>query len=215
MSDDVTETVLKVHYRRQITPKQYEVAEFSMDVEQTFPASLSPEEIMKSAERMATEVKVAVFDQLGLDYTQDEETRIVMEVFPGSQKVASLPRSAPVAAPDIRDTAQSVQETPLEPSQTRRGRTTATNPPATRRRARSTPAPVDQEQLTADLWESLVEHPENWFDNSQDKENPKAPDFRATNKSGIKSADGRFPAGLWLNTCPEDLVLPDAGYAND
>lgn len=208
---DTNETVLRVHYRRQIQPKQYETAEFSCDVEHSFPSGMSPEEIEKSAKRMAQEVKVVVLDQLGLDYTQDEETRIIMEAFPNSEKVARAthPASLTQVPPAGVATLPVEQATTPAPAPAASEATTpAPKPQTARRRA---PVPAQQDETVA-LWEDLAKNPGNWFDNTENKQNPKAPDFRATKKSGFMN--GSFPAGLWLNTKPEDLVLPDDGYAN-
>src|SRR5215213_6812847 len=109
---DVDATVIKVHYRRQIQPKQYETAEFAMDVEHVFPAGLSPEEIEKAAARMAQEVKVGVLTQLGMPFEQDEETRVIMEVFKGSEVVAKAAPAAVVAPTTGAVVATPAQEAP-------------------------------------------------------------------------------------------------------
>lgn len=205
MTDDINATVLRVHYRRQIQPKQYETAEFSCDVEHSFPAGMSPEEIEKSAKRMAQEVKVVVLDQLGLDYTQDDETRIIMEAFPASQSVARTTK--PSLEPIPEHMAPEPATAPLQEPEPDNVPSLPPKPSTARRRA---PAPTGEDG-TAALWEDLAKNPSNWFDNTENKQNPKAPDFRATKKSGFMN--GSFPAGLWLNTKPEDLVIPDEGYA--
>jgi hypothetical protein len=135
-----------------------------------------------------------------------------MEVFKGSEVVASKgkPITAQTAEASVEASpAPAVVEAPVTPAPAPKpaGKRTGPNAPA----LRSVPTGTDADAA----WEDVARNPGNWYFNApEDKQNPKGPDFKATNKSGFKSADGRFPMGLWLNTKPEDLVLPDEGYAN-
>eukprot|EP00930_Biecheleria_cincta_P047026 TRINITY_DN3252_c0_g1_i3.p1 TRINITY_DN3252_c0_g1~~TRINITY_DN3252_c0_g1_i3.p1 ORF type:complete len:287 (-),score=48.44 TRINITY_DN3252_c0_g1_i3:115-975(-) len=46
-------------------------------------------------------------------------------------------------------------------------------------------------------WENVISNPDEWWDNREDKRNPRAPDFKMKNED----------VALWLNSCPEDLLL--------
>lgn len=189
---ETSEVVVRVNFRRQTQPRQYETAAAEMTVEQSFPATLSPSDIEGVAKQLAQLVKVGVYRELGLNFEQDEETRVIMEVFPGSDVVAQTTTAQVAPGPAT---------SPAKPSAAPRGTGGARKAPAA-----STGA-------SGDPWEDLAANPGDWYDNTENKTNPKAPDFR--NKSGrFKTADGRFNLGLWLNNKPEDLVLPDEGYAS-
>lgn len=194
MSDESTRIV--VNFRRQIQPKQYETSAFEMTVEQVAPATLSPEEVEKLGARLAQEVKVGVYRELNLDFEQDAETRVIMEVFKDSQVVSNVTK-LPVA--------------PVAPSAVPEPEPAPTTPAPTPRPARA-PRAVPQGTDTEAAWEHLAAHPELWYDNTENKKNPKGPDFKATRQAGFTS--NGYPMGLWLNTKPEDLVLPDSGYAS-
>lgn len=76
-------------------------------------------------------------------------------------------------------------------------------PPAASVPVASSPAPVPgAAPLSADsdpeaLWQDLVSHRGNWYDNRGNKKNPAGPDF--THKELKK---GRFKLGLWLKDAP-------------
>jgi hypothetical protein len=199
---DAEGTRIVFHYRRQVQPKQYETAEVFMDIEHTFPTGLSPEEIENSAKRMAQIVKVGVLTQLGLPFEQDEDTRVIMEVFPTAEKVTSKPLVVPAAAPVEAHVAEPAPPTP--PS--------APRPAAKRTGPNAAKTSTGGDDVEA-AWEHLAANPSLWFYNAPEtKQNPKGPDFKATKKAGFTS--NGYPMGLWMNTKPEDLVLPDDGYAN-
>lgn len=202
---DAEGTRIVFHYRRQVQPKQYETAEVFMDVEHTYPAGLSPEEIEAGAKRMAQIVKVGVLTQLGLPFEQDEDTRVIMEVFPTAEKVTNKPKAESVAPPVSPPVAPEDAEAPTTAPATPR--------PAQKRTGPNAAKPASGGSDTDAAWEHLAANPKLWFYNApEDKKNPKGPDFKATKDAGF-NANG-FPMGLWLNTKPEDLVLPDDGYAN-
>ena len=206
---DAEGTRIVFHYRRQVQPKEYETAEVFMDVEHTFPAGLSPEEIETSAKRMAQIVKVGVLTQLGLPFEQDEDTRVIMEVFPTAEKVTNKPSAAIKAEGAV----VGVATAPVQAPEAVEAPAPA---PATPRPAQSRPAPPKARPANDDVtaaWEHLAANPGEWYYNApEDKKNPKGPDFKATKNAGFMS--NGFPMGLWLNTKPEDLVLPDDRYAN-
>ena len=56
-------------------------------------------------------------------------------------------------------------------------------------------------QLRAKLWQSLVDDFSQWWDNRNNKPNPKGPDF--THKESRE--------GLWLDSCPEELLAQVTG----
>lgn len=189
---DAEQYRIYVNYRRQVQPKQYETAAAEMTVEAIYPASLSPEEVETAGKRLFQEVKVGVFRELNLDFTQDEDTSVIMEVFKGSEVVE--------------------QKSKLDFSKLNEATTTAPEVPNPAPKPKPKAVVASSNDLsTDDLWENLASNPGNWYDNTENKTNPKAPDFRATNKSGLKN--GTYPAGLWLSSKPEDLVIPDTGYA--
>lgn len=202
---DSENIVVRVNYRRQTQPKQYETAAFEMTVEETFPASLSPLEIESVGKQLAQVVKVGVYRELNLPFEQDEDTKVIMEVFPGSEVVAETRKAAP-APPSAPTGARRNGPGRSVPSGRSGPAQRPTAPP-------SGPEPAYEIDTNA-AWEDLAANPSDWYYYApEDKKNPKGPDFR--NKSGrFKSQDGRFLMGLWLNTKPEDLVLPDDVYAN-
>ncbi len=209
---DADGTRIVFHYRRQVQPKQYETAEVFMDIEHTFSAGLSPEEIENSAKRMAQIVKVGVLTQLGLPFEQDEDTRVIMEVFPASQVVTHKPgpaikaEGAVVGAVEASE-APETEAAPTPPAPAPKPVAKRAGPNAPKRTAAVGGSDTDE------AWEHLAANPSLWYYNApEDKKNPKGPDFKATNKAGFSS--NGYPMGLWLNTKPEDLVLPDDGYAN-
>lgn len=61
------------------------------------------------------------------------------------------------------------------------------------------PAPIPGVQADPSdaLWQELVQHPENFYDNRHDKRNPKAPDFKHKTKK-----EGQYNVGLWLRDKP-------------
>lgn len=70
-------------------------------------------------------------------------------------------------------------------------------------RIMSAPAAADK---TA-MWQELVDSPHKWFDNRQDKKNPKAPDFKAKRTSQF---DGQ---GLWADKMPPFAKIALEGLA--
>jgi hypothetical protein len=209
MTDENNEptVVLKVHYRRQVQPKQYETAEYAAYLEQTFPGNLSPEELETQFKLLGQVVKVQVFDQLNLDYTQNDETGIVLEVFKDSTVVGRTikPVGTFTAAIDAMEAKAIPPEAPSAPAG-------APAPPPVPRRASTgrKPAAGTRAVTPAELeaWRDLEANGlENWWDNSQDKRNPNGPDFKAKKGKGFMSPDGRFEMGLWLNAKPDDIDL--------
>lgn len=206
MTDNTSDNVtVHINYERQTQPKQYETQRFSMAVTQSFPASLSPEEIDESAKVLAQVVKVAVYEQLQLPYEQNEDTKVIHEVFPGSQNVAASPKLAAVPSEPAEYT--EAPTAPPVPQRTPQRRTGASRPATAR------PKPKGGED---DAWNDVMDHPENWYDNRTSKRNPNGPDFKATNASGWVN-NRNEPMSLWINgqysQAPEWFEAPDGGYA--
>lgn len=68
--------------------------------------------------------------------------------------------------------------------ETKAGASKVASKPKKQTAKKSTSAPKSQ----GDLWNDLLENPQNWWDNREDKRNPRAPDFK---KAGTNE-------GLWI-----------------
>ena len=64
----------------------------------------------------------------------------------------------------------------------------------------------------SDPWADILSNRAGWYDNRYDKKNPKAPDFKATNKNSLWNTMGTGrdgspgPMALWLSDAPPDFV---------
>lgn len=231
MSDESIPVIeVTTHFKRQIQPAQYETASAEVTIAARYPGTMSPEEIATVAAGNFQLAKVQVYEELGLNYKQDETTNIIMEVFPDSKVVGHLPRKLAAAQPERAimkpeyeevygdepdpppyDGPDYVEEEsklgrpvrPQRPSQLSRSQRPA-NRPAGRQRAPQTESANGM--TTDDFWEDLEKHPDRWFDNRDSKTNPKAPDFRSKRYKN----DQGYNQGLWLVNMPDWVQLPDA-----
>jgi hypothetical protein len=155
----IGETTVRARFRRVMQVKAYETAEAEVMVEETFPGTMSAEDIISTTNRAFATAKSQCLSQLGLGFSQDEETGAIMETFTHSAVVAAPAASA--AAPE---------------------------------------APPDADSGTWDKYEDIHLNPKAWFDNRDDKRNPKGPDFSHSSRK-----EGEYRVGLWLN----DKNLPE------
>lgn len=168
----------------------------SFELLEVYPGEMSPEEIQQVAELQFQLLKSETLKQLGLPFTQDEATGMIMETFPGSTVVSS---GQPATA----------AEPPREAAQARQAP------------ARSNPAPRRQQANTGQrgrsggnpqpdvMWQELMDYPGDWYWNAE-KSNPQQPDFYSTK---YFSAEG-WPVGLWMESRFPGASCPDPEYVN-
>lgn len=159
------------------------------EMTETFPGTMSPQEIAEVATEQFILLKARVLDELELPYEQDPTTKRIMEAFPGSRQVAATAAQAAAPAPGRFG-----------------GRAAAPAAPQARRAARSVP----QETPSRDeLWGNLLDYPGRWYDQSQSKRSDGMPDFLSLD---YVQADG-WPVGLWLQYQGRDMC-PDMEALN-
>lgn len=221
---------LHTKFRRNMKLADYEMAEAEVAVDMEFPGDMAPEDVQAHVAGMFQYAKVAVYDQLGLGYEQDEVTGLIMETF-GAEKVASKPATKPRAAVNPDDqtstapkarkalraisspTPDNADEPPIEayddePDWDENKRPTRrSTQPAKRSTAGTRSSSRPSKVMTEDeMWEHLEANPDEWFDNRESKTNPKAPDYRAKNIPDPKNA--QFKAGLWDSNAPDWFQNP-------
>jgi hypothetical protein len=57
--------------------------------------------------------------------------------------------------------------------------------------------PISADSSDDELWQDVITNRKDWWDNRNDKRNPKAPDFK--HKTIVK---GKYPVGLWFDRAP-------------
>lgn len=211
MSEATPVVEVVVNFRRQIQPQQYETAAAEVTLKQSFPGTMSPEEIQLCAQGLFQLAKQQTFDELGLQYEQNAEG-LIMEAFPDSKIVSSKKLAAVRQAEPAPDGPYDEEEAfpdpePVQRPQANRSRPVAAqSKPAPRAaraasgRGRPAPQPVDADGY----WEDVEKNPGDWFDNRETKTNPKAPDFR--HKTWKENG---YNVGLWISSMPEWVELPD------
>ena len=173
--------VIRTSFRRVIQRQQYEPAEMMVAIEETYPGTLSAEEIQKQVEQLAAHCKSRVFTELGLDFSQDEETGVIMESFPDTNVVQ-------MRQPEGLRAGEEAFETP---------------PPAagnTLARSVESLAPNDWQFP----WNLVASEPKEWWDNSVGKANPKAPDFR---HSTMNQEGSQYKVAVWLSDMPAGFPI--------
>lgn len=204
MTEPEAQTVIRTSFERVAQSTcglpQYESARAAVSIEETFPGTLTPDEVAALVANQFIHAKGAVFQQLGIGFEQDE-TAVLRETFGDVLAVASAPTSAGAATVARPAPAQPATAPPT--ASPRPAARPAPRSAAAPRSAPATPAlPTDEE-----LWAELIERPDLWADVRPDKASgnakPNAPDFR----SSIHK-DGRFSKGLWLDNAPEWFVDP-------
>lgn len=165
-----------VNFTRSLPPHQYHKAEASCHLQVDLPehdgesAGEYAAEVTAAIKEAFAVAKVNVFDQLGLSYEVDAVTQVVKE--------------------DLEATLGAVEVNGGTKSNVKPFKRAAK--PAARKSAKPSDAEI------ADAWAELANNPDRWWDNRDDKRNPKAPDF--------KHKDTGF--ALWLDTCPDEALLP-------
>jgi hypothetical protein len=158
-----------VTFSRKVSVRQYESAEASIFVQFEIPNEGSPEqqraELLANARAAYFSAKALVFQELGLEFTVGEDGVIHEVLQKNFGKVTDVtPTELAAVAMDSQTSA-----TPFaEP--------TATEPNA--------PYAVDtqdkNERNANKRWAvaRIASHPDEWWDNRQNKRNPKAPDYK-------------------------------------
>lgn len=215
--------ILRVHFRRQIQPAQYQTAEFATYVEQQIPGTLSPDQIEGHLKFLSQQVKANTFDQLGLYYDQDKESGVIMEVL-GGQPVTHTPAQlAPVE--NINQAAPVVAAAPERPVETSSAPVVPNNPPGGARRKPGGTSRSAGSDIYAQAWADIQANPGNWYCNIADKESGKsntmAPDFKCKDaKIFANPKKPEDPMALWMTrpdgrlSCPEDFTYANHGWVN-
>lgn len=209
-TDEPTITITST-FRRTKQPASYETCTAELTVSETFVGSVSPEDVAQQAMSQFEVIKSEVFQQLGIDFEQDEATGRIMELFPNSVVVESHPSQKPkpaprrlAAAPEPEPEPEYEEEPEEEPAPQRRAPRAprASSAPAQRRSSPSAPRARQQaaENDPEGHWQDLMENPGQWWDNRENKRNPKGPDFA---HKAQKKAGSNFPVGLWLSQAPD------------
>jgi len=170
--------VIRTSFRRVIQRQQYEPAEMMVAIEETYPGTLSAEEIQKQVEQLAAHCKSRVFTELGLDFSQDEETGVIMESFPDTNVVQMR-----------------------QPEGLRAGEEAFETPPPAAAPAAPAPAATSEWQFP---WNLVASEPKEWWDNSTGKQNPKAPDFR---HSTMNQEGSQYKVAVWLSDMPAGFPI--------
>lgn len=152
VSDHLT---LTAFFGRKVNLGNYESTEGSIFIQRDVPVGADGEVIIQAAREAFTLAKTLVLDELGIDYTLDEETGVIVELKPASPKEAAKKLEDAFGA--VPDNVTSINDAPsAQPAAPAAGE------------------PPSQEWLVNDQ----MQNPQNWWDNREGKKNPKAPDFK-------------------------------------
>lgn len=208
---------LVVGFSRTVQPAPFESIKAEVQLEETWVGTTDPNDLAMTMASHYQVVKVAVFEQLGIEYRQDEVTGMIMEVFPGTQSVSHGVKSAKELTEQPDGSWQADNEPPYddepEPEPERQQSRPAPRrreQPAPARKAASRPAQGHQggnrgralkphKMSKEDLWDHLWNNPERWYDNRASKTSERAPDFRSRDYHG---KNPEYPEGLWLSDSP-------------
>ena len=178
---------LTLTYSRTVQARQFEPATVSATMEADLPDNCTLEEAMAVYENEMILVKAAVLSQQGLSFELSETENRIMEVFPDSHIVQSVPAQmpAPTGNPFAGAPAAAVPAAAPADGMVRRTKT----------------------PTAADLpyWEMLVANPGAFWDNRGDKPNPNAPDFKLKVDRGATPEEKKAAKALWLNQCPDQF----------
>ncbi len=191
--------------------QQYE----PMTVSATMEVDLPPGTTIDQARAVFTDeyaiIKGEVYRQMDLPFTWDENEKLIMETFEGSQVVAQAPSpaqfaAAPAAAPALAAVPDAGNPfsapAPATPAPAAAPAPAAGGVPQVAEGAQT----VNGKSLLpgqAAHWNAIVTELssgglKNYWDNRVDKRNPKGPDFKHKNKD--------LDIALWLNSVPADMA---------
>jgi hypothetical protein len=205
MSDQPTITIQST-FTRSHQLASYEQATASVTITEVFDGTVSPEDVATQASNQFLTIKSQVFNELGLPFEQDEESGLIIELFPGAEVVESKPAAKPTARKvPGRRLAPVPDDEPEEDDKPRRAaprapRAAAPKPAASRNRK----AAADDEDPYGD-WADLAENPDDW-EYFPDKESKRSPDFR--HKTRAQQGNPRFKVSLWLDNAPSWFENP-------
>jgi hypothetical protein len=174
----IEEPKATVAFSRKVTDGNYGSSEFSVFVQANVPERTGDKAkdttaLAEAIREAAAVAKTQVFQQLGLSYEVDAVNLVVVEQLEktlGAKVVEGEKPKAPVARK-----AQPKRAAPTN------GYRQYTN-----------------EEYEA-AWADIQANPRGWWDNRQNKRNPKAPDFKPKDDNG-NVAEG---IALWLNRAPD------------
>ena len=170
---------MTVSYERKVNLGNYESA--SVFVSMQVDAGDTKDETLQAIKDAFLMVRGSAYEQLGIQFTIDE-TLIAREKLERTFGPVELVEGQEAKAYN---------------------KPAALTPPSKPRS--DTVAPKSKKAL----WQELSDNPSNWFDNRENKRNPKAPDFKRKNTG----------EGLWMtyngaSAVPDGITVPDSGFAN-
>lgn len=202
MSDQPTITISST-FERSHQLASFEQAKASVTITEVFDGTVSPEDIAMQAGSQFQTIKAQVFNELGLAFEQDEESGLIIELFPGSEVVESKPAPAARRAP-ARRLAPAPEPEPEDEPAPRRAAPRAPRAAAPASRSRGAAKASDVDDPYGD-WADLQESPDDW-EYFPDKESKRSPDFR--HKTRAQVGNPRFKVSLWLDNAPDWFVNP-------
>lgn len=202
MSDQPTITIQST-FERSHQLASFEQCKASVTIIEVFDGTVSPEDIaMQSASQFQT-IKAQVFNELGLQFEQDEESGLIIELFPGTEVVESKPAPRVVSSrPAARRLAPAPEPEAEEDEPPRRAAPRA--PRATAAPGRAAKAKGSDDDPYGD-WADLERDPDGW-EYFPDKESPRSPDFR--HKTRAQVGNPRFKVSLWMDNAPSWFTNP-------
>jgi hypothetical protein len=188
---------------------QYESARALVSVEETFPGTMNPDEVAGVIANQFVHAKAMVFQQLGIQYEQDE-LGLIREVFGDVTPISGQP-SAPATrvpqrqlAPVPTAGAPVAQRGPVPQQRApQRQAAPAGGPPRPPQRTAQPTGGGEDDQF----WQEAMERPDRWTDQRSTKRGERSPDLVS-----MDHKNGRYAKGLWLDNAPDWWVDPWAQY---
>lgn len=199
-------------FSRTLQVQQFEPQKAEVTIRQSFPGTMTPQEVVELVQSQFVQIKSQVLLELGLPFEQDDETGRLIESFPGSTVVASRPAPNPPAVAPPRAPAAPARTAPAA----RRPAAASGTPPKRQQASRGAQGGSGgQTPSVEDMWSELLDYPHLWNDVRGEKEaGSRKPDFTSTQYMN----DRGYPVGLWLNDtkgrAPSVDEIPDEGFAN-
>lgn len=184
------EVIIRVNFtEKRSTASKYENATAGIEIEQRLYGELDPDEVVEQGQAMFQQAKVLVYEELGVQYKQDDETGIISAIS-GAQTVTKTEKAPATKASSSRRGNKSESNSTRSKPANRSART----PKAKAKSDDDNNSPLS-EASEPDLWEDLITNPDDWEDQSESKTKDTQPDF--VHKREKK---GRFNVGLWSNS---------------
>lgn len=176
---------MTIGFERNIRPAEYESAKASASTTFVVPDDFPIDRLSELVENEFAQVRSAIYQQLGIAFTRDETTRVLVEAFPGSHQVAGAaqaPNPSPFAG------------TPFTPAAVTPAAATAVPPAA--------PAPAGPKPG----WNEMAANPLAWTDNRGSKQSERSPDFVHSTATYVDKNGKTQKVALWIESqydpCP-------------